>query len=197
MVEMLSEKETRRKIIHLILGTALSVPVYAKIIDVAALFAMLFLAITISFLSKRSKIPIFSWILKNFERGDALKKFPGKGVVYFLLGSLISMVTFGTEIGAASMVITSLGDSVAPLVGQYGKIKNPFSRDKYIEGTLAGILVAFVGATLFVSYAESFAASFFAMVAEGLDLKLFNQKIDDNITIPVVAGVVIFLLRYS
>jgi dolichol kinase len=42
---------------------------------------------------------------------------------------------------------------------------------------------------------EAIVASFFAMWLEGIDLRLLKFKIDDNMTIPLIAGFVIWLMR--
>ena len=95
----------------------------------------------------------------------------------------------------AAIMILALGDSFSRLIGPFGKIKHPFNNTKFLEGLIAGLIAASLGAMLFIRPHEAVAASFIAMLLEGVDLKLFKLKIDDNITIPVVAGAIIWLIR--
>ena len=67
----------------------------------------------------------------------------------------------------------------------------PFNDKKYLEGSFAGWLAAFIGATvvLLIRQSGSFGfivlqtgfASLIAMIAEGIDIKIGLNKIDDNI----------------
>ena len=96
----------------------------------------------------------------------------------------------------ASVMIMSLGDSVAPMVGQYyGKIKHPLSDKKFLEGTIAGTIAAFLGAVVFIRPVEAAFASVAAMIAEGINLKFSGMNVNDNISMPVTAGIVIWLMR--
>ena len=112
-----------------------------------------------------------------------------------MTGVFLAMVLFPKDITMAAIIVLALGDAIAPLVGQYGKIKHPLSEKKFLEGTIAGALVAFVGALIFVKHYEAALAAVFAMLAEGIDLRLGRHPLNDNIVIPVVAGAVIWLLR--
>lgn len=195
MTAMLSPLETGRKILHLVLGLMTAVLVYYGFLGPAELFTLIAAGIIVSVISVKRKLPAISWFLDKFERADAKAKFPGKGAVYFSAGALLSVLLFERSVAAASITILALGDSVAPLIGQFGKIKHPFSDVKFFEGMVAGVIAAFIGASFFVSPAEAFAASAVAMVAEGINISLFNEKIDDNLVVPLVAGAVIAAMR--
>ena len=49
---------------------------------------------------------------------------------------------------------------------------------------------------LFVKPWEAMMASVVAMIVEGVDLKLFGERVDDNVVVPVVAGIVIVIMRF-
>jgi len=66
---------------------------------------------------------------------------------------------------------------------------------KFLEGTFVSIILAAITAALFVGLTEAIFASTFAMIAEGIELKFRKNTIDDNIIIPLVSSIVIYLLR--
>ena len=133
-----------------------------------------------------------------FDREKDKKVLPGKGVIFFFVGVLISIELFSKDIALASIMILSLGDSLSHLIGRrYGKIKNVFKRnsEKVIEGTFAGVLAGFLGALIFVSPIEAFFASFVAMMAELIEMQLGEVIVDDNLLIPLIAGTTIVVMR--
>ncbi len=194
---MLSPLETGRKILHLVLGLMVAVLVYYGFLGPVELVILIATGVIISAVSVKHKLPVISWFLDKFERADEKKNFPGKGTVYFCIGALLCVLLFEKSVSAASITVLALGDSVAPLIGQFGRIRHPFSDAKFLEGTIAGIIAASIGASFFVSPAEAFAASALGMVAEGINISIFNEKVDDNLIVPLVAGAVIAAMRFS
>lgn len=193
---MLSPHETGRKIVHLLFGIMVVMLVSLRFLDLTGMAAILFISILISVVSKRMKLPLVSWFLENFERNEAVKNFPGKGAIYFFAGAALALLFFERNAALASIAILVLGDSTAPLIGQFGRIKNPFSPKKFVEGTIAGALMALTGASFFVKPLEALVASVCAMIVEGLDIKAFREKLDDNLVIPLVAGAVITAMKF-
>jgi len=187
------ELEIRRNIFHMIVGIVFVILIYFDIINSSILFVFLILALILSFLSLYVKIPILYWFLKKFDRPDDLQRFPGKGSIMFILGVLIAFYFFPKDIALAGIMILTFGDSINTIVGLRGRIKNPFNKKRFIEGFIAGFAFAFVGALFFVSFVEALIASFIAMVFEGFDIKL---KLNDNVTIPLVSCLSIYLLRF-
>lgn len=142
------------------------------------------------------KIPIVHWCVNQMEREDVIKrKRAGIGILWYVLGVLIVLFFFPVEIALAGLMILSLGDGVAPLFGSFGKIQYVNNKRKTLEGVAAGVLVGSLGAWLFVPWYEALLAALFSMGLEGLDLKVLGWKIDDNLLVPVVAGIVIWLVR--
>ena len=108
------------------------------------------------------------------------------------------MQLFTKDVALAAITILTLGDSISHIIGRsFGKTRNFINgaNKKLLEGTGVGILVAFVGAALFVSPLEALLASVVAMGAELAEVKLAEKVIDDNLLIPLVAGTVIMLMR--
>ena len=188
--------ELRRQAFHICLGLAIIILLINNILNSLILFIMLIIGILISILSKRFKIPLIYSFLKIFERKDTLKTFPGKGTISFLIGCLLVLQLFERDIALASIIVLTFGDSVSHLFGWHlGRKKHPLNCLKSIEGNIAGAITGFIGAMLFVSPLSAFLASFGAMTAETIELKMNNRIVDDNIIVPLVAGTIIHLMR--
>jgi dolichol kinase len=126
------------------------------------------------------------------------KTFPGKGLIFFFVGVLLSIKLFERDIAFAAIMILTFGDSVSHLVGgSIGQLKNLFNGKsrKLFEGTLAGTIAGFCGAIFFVTPIEAFVASFVAMVAEVVQIDFNKNTLDDNFVVPLIAGAVIILMR--
>ena len=188
--------ETRRNLFHLIIGILIVAGIYYMLIDVWVLLTVVVIGFLISAASRKRPLPLIHWFLRHFERQDDVDGgIPGRGALFFGVGLLLTMALFERYIVLASITIFILADSISPLVGvKIGKVRHPLSDEKFLEGSLAGFLVAFLGAMLFVSPLEAFLASLFAMIIEAIDF-IKGRRIEDNITMPIVAGITILLLR--
>jgi len=188
------ELEIKRALMHILFGGAIiclaSLVEEARwIIFIALIFGML-----LSLLSLKFKIPVVNFFLEKFEKKQYLKKFPGKGMLFFTAGCLIVLKLFSLKIALASIAILTFGDSVSHLIGLIGKRKNVLDPTKNIEGTVAGILSATIFASFFVPLFYAFIASAAAMLAEAVSFKLEGDNVDDNLIIPLVAGTILYLL---
>jgi len=193
---MIARKELRRQIFHLVSGVVMALLVYAGILNKISMGVLVLAAAIISFVSRRVKIPGIYWFLSRFDRDPDLVKFPGKGALFYVVGAYIAVLIFASDIAAASIVILALGDSVSHIIGRFGSIKHPFSDLKYFEGSIAGVIAAFIGSFIILQSAiQAGLASMIAMLTEGFNLELGGKKIDDNLLLPVVAGTVIWLVR--
>lgn len=189
--------EIRRQLFHLLFGLLLVFLLYTEFIDAFIVFMMLIAGVGVSVLSREINIPVVSWFLQRFERPEDIRKFPGKGAIFFLIGVLIVLVLpFGKNTALAAITILALGDSVSHIVGRfYGRTQHPLNKKLMLEGTLAGVMAGFLGAVLFVSIIEAFLASLFAMIAEAVEFRINEREADDNIIVPFVAALTIFLLK--
>lgn len=188
--------EIKRKIAHLCTGLFLVITYFYGFLTQRYLFFLIIFFGIISLISLKFKLPVANFLLQNFERKKYIKQFPFKGMIFFLGGSLLVIKLFPKDIALASIMILTLGDSTAYLIGQFlGKTKLAFNGLKKLEGILAGMFLAFFGSILFVSYTEAFFGSLFAMIVEGAGFKIGVSDIDDNFIVPLVAGTVIYLFR--
>ena len=194
--DKISSFEWDRQLFHIFLGIAIAALLVYDFIDKNKILIVLIIGLILSFLSRKIKIPVIYQLLQKFERKEELKKFPGKGIIFYLTGAYISLFLFSKDIAMASIMVLAMGDSVSHLYGlHYGKIKNPFSKTKFLEGTIAGFVFGFIGALVFARWYEAFFASLVAMIVEAIEIKIRTEQVDDNLIIPVVAGAVIWMVR--
>ncbi|MEI6058262.1 MAG: hypothetical protein WCP89_00670 [archaeon] len=186
--------EFRREVVHILVGISfvmflLFVP-YAEFI----LFITLVVGCFVSFLSTIYCVPVINDFLCVFERECNMKKFPGKGIIFFFIGSLLVLQLFPENIAIASILILTFSDPISHFVGaNFGKT-TLINKRKYIEGTIVGAIVGFLFASFFVNPFIAFAGAFIAMFLESVEIAMAEQTLDDNLLIPLVAGSVMKLL---
>jgi len=134
----------------------------------------------------------------RFFGNDSIKRFMGmnfgfllrprekksfSGATTIILAGLLVYTFYDVKVAAASMVIIVIGDIFAALIGRtFGRIR-VFS--KTIEGTTAFIISTAI-AVQFVPELGSRVAFIGCLV--GAIIELLPLPIDDNITVPMVAG---------
>ena len=189
--------EIKRKFLHLILGIILVTLLMFGFIGVLHVFILTIIVIIILLVNKRYKVPGMDWFLKNFERDENLKIFPGKGFIFYLIGSLLVLLLFPKEIALPAILVLAFADSIGHLFGlRFGRIRHPFVSTKFLEGWIVGLASGFIGALIFVPWHEALAASFFAMLVEGIEVKIGADEVDDNLIIPLVAAIAISAVRF-
>ena len=185
--------ELRREVCHVLVGIGFIFIIMFFPWPRTFLFGVLVFGGLISFLSTRFNVPLISKSLSLFER-DFNTSFPGRGVLFFFIGSLLSLQLFSLDIAIASILILTFADPVSHFIGQnYGKTLF-LNKRKYIEGTILGILVGGIFASFFVSPFLAFVGAFIAMFLESVEVAMAGETIDDNLIIPLVAGSVMYFL---
>jgi dolichol kinase len=110
--------------------------------------------------------------------------------IFFALGIMLSLLLFPAPISYASIAIFTLGDGSATLFGKtFGERVFPYNKGKKAEGTLCGFLIAALGASIFISPLKALIGAGVGMIVESLP-----TPINDNITIPLFAGLALLLL---
>ncbi|MBR9691712.1 hypothetical protein GOV06_02905 [Candidatus Woesearchaeota archaeon] len=193
---MLSQLEIRRQLFHLVNGLIVVGLIYFDIFNEIFAIVLLLGYLIISLAMKKYRIPVFYSLFEYLDRPKDFKKLPGKGGLFYIIGIVLAFFLFPKDIAMASIIILALGDSLAPVFGQYGSIENWWNKKKYVEGSIGGGVIAFIGALLFVGLPEAGFGAAAAMFAEGIDLKLGVNRLDDNIIMPLVAGAVMLAVRY-
>jgi len=188
--------ELKRKIAHLLLGVVIVILIKAGVMGKLHLLVMLIALFMVSFLSKKFKIPGVHWLLLHLERDKDIKNFPARGFIYYLIGSLLVLSIFPLDVALASIMVLAFADSIGHLFGiKFGRVPHPFVSTKFVEGWIVGLIAGFAGAFIFVPWYEALAASFFAMLVEGIEVKVGADDIDDNLIIPSVAAIAIWVIR--
>ncbi len=183
--------ELMRKSIHISLGIAICTLINFHIITPFHLFILLVLVGIGAVISKRFPLPIVSSILKHVDRPD---HFPAKGLITYLIASILSLELFPLPFALASIMILALGDGTAALARPWSKRKSKISPKHLWEETLVGIVLGAIGAAFFVSIAQALIASSCAMILEAIEIRFNNKILDDNILTPLAAGTSLLLL---
>jgi len=101
---------------------------------------------------------------------------------YLAIGVILALLLFPTKIAYASIIIVAVGDPIAAYIGErFGHIH--IRGKKTLEGSITGFLASFLLASLISSTVVAAVGASGAMLLELLDIP------DDNITMPVGAGV--------
>lgn len=184
--------ELRRQIAHLITGIITIALLKFNLLNIHLLVGLLVLGMTLSIIIKKYPIPFIYPALKYFERPKDMKIFPGKGPLFFVLGSIVSLLLFPERTAFAAIAIMAVGDSITTIIGLYfGKIKYPYNKAKHVEGTMMAIIFSTLAAYSFVDFPKAFMASTAAMIFESFTIKFIDRSLDDNLFIPIIAGLVI------
>jgi dolichol kinase len=134
-------------------------------------------------------MPFFSEITRHAASQSELCEFTF-APLYFAFGILLTLLLVPAPASYAGIAIFALGDSSASLIG--GTLtKKPFlfNRAKTLEGTFGGFFFAFLGACLFVAPWIALVGAAVGMLVEYLPL-----PVNDNLLIPLSAGVVLMFL---
>lgn len=201
--------EVERQLIHLFTGIILILLIRAAS-DMALPLLLLLLAsyVTISIAIILDKLPLrLSTLLCRWGR-PSKQTIPLKGTILLLCGVILSVVLFPEEIVYASIAVVAFGDSVATAVGVLvGRHKLPYSGEKTVEGTVSGIVAAFLASLLFVTPVQAFAGAAGGMLLESViglqTIRKFNSQtifkffFNDNFLIPLFSGLFMFIIGLS
>lgn len=192
------EKELVRKAIHL--SSIFFLVVYfvfyylfSHKVALVAMCGLLVLLIEFEYvrIELKEKIPLVSWFWK-FRRKKEEAQLGSD--VFFLMGTIIALAVFDVRVAIAAILMTTFGDMVSSLVNLVGKIK--VHKGKTVEGVVAQFLVDVLIGFFFVRSAwiglfpsgEVLWVPVFVMAATATAVETFIRKIDDNLLIPVFAG---------
>lgn len=199
--------EIRRQALHLLIGLAIAAFVwrYSRLWYVIPLVAAAGMALSYAIkpaaAAKNRAIKqlrkLAAAALKLVERKEELQKFPGKGAIMLFLGAGITAAVFRNE-AAAAIAILAVGDSVSHLAGRFfGRTSHRwiFARNKTLEGSVAGFVAASTAAAFLIPAWTAIIAAAAGMTVEAIHVRIGKIKVDDNLTVPVVAAAVIWALR--
>ncbi|MFP4194219.1 MAG: diacylglycerol/polyprenol kinase family protein [Desulfosalsimonas sp.] len=180
--------EIRRKVLHLI---ALAIPfgiLYLPRPAAVSLLVPLAAAMLAGELLRRKYpflqnlfLKIFGMFIRSREKEEIT------GGTYFFIAGAICLLIFDRPIAFTVMAFIILGDAAAALAGmKFGRLRTPWG--KSVEGALASLLACISFWALFpeIDFAPAFAGAMITGVLEFLPL-----KINDNLFVPVVCGLVL------
>jgi dolichol kinase len=154
------------------------------IISVVALYS-----VSEFFRVRGKNLPFFSEVTRHAASQSELCEFT-LAPIYFATGILLTLVLIPAPASYAGIAIFALGDSTASLFGgTLSKKPLPFNSSKTAEGTLVGFLFAFLAGSIFV-------APWIAVIgaAVGMAVEYLPLPVNDNLLIPLCAGLVLMFL---
>jgi dolichol kinase len=124
---------------------------------------------------------------KTYERKTEL---PFRGAIIFYMGCFLVTFLFQPNIAIASIAVLALSDSSSTIVGYFfGKHKLPINKKKSWEGSTAFFVTALMILLFFVSPVEALVIALVVTLIEML------PRIDDNLTVPLATGILMWLLQ--
>jgi dolichol kinase len=183
--------EIRRKLIH---TTGLMVPfgilAFGRIFTAAAILLALIMAVFLE--AGRLKGMIKLPEVREHEEAKVA------GYFYYILGSLLTVAIFKPAISIAAMLMLSLGDAISGIIGSMLENSNVRSGDKGWRIKPLPITLGMFMTCILVGHASSgitglpfevyLAGAIGATMADGISVFIRNRVVDDNLTIPIVAG---------
>lgn len=193
------KNEVIRKLIHL---NSLSIPIIYYYIDKKLALSIL-TPLTLAFLIVdviRYYNPqiaewfykFFGFLLRNKEKDEKKKRL--NGATNVLISALFGVVVFPKLIFVTAFSILIISDISSALIGR------KFGRRKFFSKSLEGSAAFFFSAVivvlftpkvenLYLEYLIGIIAAFFGTIAESMSF-----EIDDNISIPVTVGTIMWIL---
>lgn len=189
--------ELIRKAVHVLVGVLIALGISSGVLSVWTLAFLTAMLGIIVLVNARYEQELLTRVL-SINRADAA--IPGLDLLAYFVGCLIVVAVIGASdapmgIALAAILILAIGDPLAHLFGTSfgGRVAavTPMSyRIGFIAGTIGGALAAWIH----VGFLPALVASFIAMFVEAGELRIANHHIDDNLTIPLVSALVLWIL---
>lgn len=180
--------EIKRKFVHLLAIFYILVYVFLKA-EYGHYYGLIGLILVLIFffgveylrIVRRKKILIFHSVWRESEKNKI------GGQIYFALGAIIVFAFLSYEVALTAMLMAIFGDFFAALTGlTIGKRQIHKNNKKKWEGFFAGLVACvIVGYLVLNNIYIAIAMAIVAMVSE-----TFVKKVNDNLSIPVLAGAV-------
>lgn len=198
------KRELARKFVHFL--SIFILLIYFIVKDqfnsrIALIILVLILIISLEFEYLRievgKKIPILNKLWAYMRREKEKDKLGGD--VFFIIGAILVLAVFDIRIAIAAILMTTLGDLSAALIGKkYGKHRLKSLKDRALEGIIAefvvdiliGIFVLFWGFWTNPQILNSYILwiVILAMALTATIVETLIYKMDDNLIIPVFSG---------
>ena len=184
--------ELIRKAGHVLIGVGIAWGVASGVLDawLLAFFTIVLGAIVLynAFFEQELLARVLS-----INRADAA--IPGLDLLAYFIGCLLSVALFPREIALAAILILAIGDPLAHMFStSFGARRAAVTAMSYRYGLLAGSLGGALAAWIHLPFFAALLAALAAMFVEAGELRIADHHIDDNLTIPLVAGLVLWIL---
>ncbi len=186
--EIIEDLETRRKVFHLFALSLWLLPLnYFPSIITLLIFVLVIGLNLITVLGVgKERLAFYYRFVYKLEREKNYSR-PGIQALWANLGIFMVFLLFGKEPAMVSVVVLAVGDAFASVVGiRYGKTK---VGNKSLEGTIAFLLSTFLVLLPFLGLWKAFLICSFSAIVEALPI-----SVDDNLSVPLVAGVLYYML---
>ena len=184
--------EIVRKTVHVLVGALIVLGLASGILDVwllALITAVVGGAVLYNAIWERE---LLSRAL-SVNRADAAA--PGLDLLAYFFGCLAVVALFPSTIAFGAILILAIGDPLAHLFGtSFGGRAAAVTPTSYRLGFVAGTIGGALAAWVHVPLLPALLASASAMFVEAGELRIADHHIDDNLTIPLVAGLVLWVL---
>jgi dolichol kinase len=187
--------ELIRKLFHILGGIFIVLLFQARILTVPLAGLIILLIAAVVLYNFRAERELLTKIL-SLNRADM--RIPGLDVLAYLVGCWLVLAIFPSRIAFAAILILAFGDAVAHLVSRsFGATQTFMTKSTYLEGTIAAIIAATLAAWVYVPFLAALIASAVAMIVEAGELRIGDHYIDDNLVIPLVAGVTLWVITLA
>jgi len=182
-------KEMKRQFLHLVIGLSMSLLIYFHYAPAYIPGIIAIIGFGLSVWHDKRGIPILGYFLKEVDRNDFL---PGYGAISLMGGIFIAFMFFPVDFAFIAAITLSIVDSFATafglFLGEEGK--------KSVWASTTGGIINIAFFTSFFTYIPVT----YAVVGTfaGAAAELFYKKwyfIDDNLIIPIVAGLVLIAVK--
>jgi dolichol kinase len=186
---MITGVEIKRKIVHLAtlilpVGYALSSEETVILFLVPFFLALLLVDFVRHFHSGMASLfekYFFRRVLREEE------KFTFMGSTYFIFSTILTILLFPKSIAIVSLLILILSDTAAAIIGKWRGRVRMFG--KTLEGSLAFLITSLLIVWIYPNLNRSLGS----LAALGATvIELLPIKVNDNLTIPLVAGAILF-----
>jgi len=181
-----------RKLIHLLGVSTIFIAMIFGLTLTQILIASTYMLFLLSEYLRLSgkRLPLFSSVTR-FAASEEEQLSPILDPIWFAAGIFLTLSIFPLEFAAVGIVTLTIGDVVAGIVGRKIRSRHiyPFNKAKSVEGTAVGFISAALLCSLLVDPRIAVVGCFVGMVIEALP-----HPMSDNIAIPVLSSLTVFLL---
>jgi dolichol kinase len=186
---MLTGVEIKRKLVHLatlVIPAGYAFASEATVLTFLVPFFLLYLAVDLlrhfhPGMASLFQRQFFGRVLREKEKPTLM------GSTFFLFASILTILLFPRPVAIASLLILILSDTAAALAGKgFGRIR---VFGKTLEGSMAFLITSLLIVWVYPGL-DRLSGSFAALGAAVIEV--LPISLDDNLTIPLVAGAIMF-----